>query len=363
MKESTSIIGVDFEYVPVINFSMQQNHVPIVRKLFIRNNTENDLLNIHLEIIAEPDFAIIWSKKIDLIHRSECFDLGSVDIKLSTKYLSELTERLTGIFVLKVANDECEIYNGSYGVDILAFDQWSGISILPEILSAFVTPNHDEIPKIIKRASAILESWTGNPSFDEYQTKNPDRVKKQMAAIYEAIAERQIVYCSAPASFEDTGQRVRIMDCIFTQQIGNCLDLSLLYASCLEAVGINPLIVIIKGHAFSGGWIVNDSFSDSINDDLSLLTKRIADGINEIITVEATCMNAGHKASFDDAVKAANNHLLKEDDFILFIDVKRSIFSGIRPLPLRIKTINGWEVVEDVVPKRITRHRKKFRLG
>ncbi len=331
---------------------MQQNHVPVVRKLTVRNNSETDLQNVVVEILSEPDFAVKWSNSIDSIPAGENFDLGSIDIKLSTKYLSELTERITGQFTLVISSEGSEIYSEAFRVDILAYDQWSGVSILPEILSAFVTPNHTEIPKIIKRASAILEIWTGNPSFDEYQTKNPDRVKKQMAAIFEAIAERQIIYCTVPASFEETGQRIRLSDTIFSQQMANCLDLSLLYASCLESVGINPIVVIIKGHAFAGAWIVNETFSDSVNDDLSLITKRIADGINEIVVAEATCMNAGHKSSFDDAIRSAKNHLLNEDDFMLFIDVKRSRFSGVRPLPLRIRTADGWEVIEDVVQQR-----------
>ena len=84
-----------------------------------------------------------------------------------------------------------------------------------------------------------------------------------------------------------------------------------------------------------------------MNYDVSLLKKRIARGINRIVLVEATCVNAGQSQSFDDAIHTANHKLTKEEDFILFIDVKRARLSGIKPLPQRIKSINGWEVVED----------------
>lgn len=343
---------VEFIFSPAINFAMQQNHVPVIRKLALKNNTDRTFQNLSLEIKAEPDFALPWIHKIESLQPGELVDLTAINLKVSAKYLSEQTERIAATLSLKIFEGDAVLYNESHNINILAFDQWNGIRMLPEILGAFVTPNHPEISKIIRRASDILQGWTGSPSFDEYQTQNPDRVKKQMAAIFEAIAERGVVYCSVPASFEESGQRIRMVDTICTQQLGNCLDLSLFYASCLEAVGIHPFVVIIKGHAFAGAWLVNDCFADSTNDDISLLTKRMADGINEIVVVEATCMNAGQRGSFDDAVKAAANHLLKEDDFLLFLDVKRSRFSGVRPLPLRVPTQNGWEIVEPQVAER-----------
>ena len=62
-------------------------------------------------------------------------------------------------------------------------------------------------------------------------------------------------------------------------------------------------------------------------------------------------MNAGKTTSSDQAIAAANFHLVKEEDFILFIDVKRARFSGIRPLPQRVKTDSGWEIIKEETPK------------
>ena len=346
------ISEVEFIYSPVINFAMQQNHVPVIRKISLKNSSDIDLENISFEIQSDPDFAVVWTHMIDFIKKDESFELSPIQLNISSKYLAELTERIAGSFTMAIKTGGEIIYKENYKVDLLAYDQWNGISILPELLSTFITPNHPQIPTILKRASVILGQWTGDPSFNAYQARNPDRVRKQMAAIYESIAELQIVYCSVPASFEETGQRIRMCDTVLSTQMGNCLDLSLLYASCLEAVGINPLIMIVKGHAFAGAWLIDESFADAVNDDSSEITKRTADGINEIALVEATCMNAGPKSSFEDAVASANFKMVDEKDFILFIDIKRARFSRIRPLPLRIKTLNGWEIKEEQVLQR-----------
>ncbi|RFZ94036.1 DUF3320 domain-containing protein [Mucilaginibacter conchicola] len=337
--------SVEFTYNPVINFALQQNYVPAIRELVISNPFETDIAGLTISVKPEPEFAASWTEQIGLIQTGASVTLRP-SINPSTKFLGDLTEKLTANYTVTINRGDDVLYTGNYPVNLLAFDQWNGVGLMPEMLAAFSTPNHPQIAGVIRTAAGILGKWTGNPSFDEYQSKEPDRVRKQMAAIYEAIAQLQLIYCSVPASFEETGQRVRLADTIFSQKLANCLDMSLLYAACLEAVGIRPLLIITKGHAFTGAWLTDDSFADAVNDDPSLITKRMAEGINDIVVLEATCMNAGQQSSFDDAVRSGEQKMRNTDEFILFIDVKRARFGAVRPLPLRIATAHGWEIAE-----------------
>src|SRR5690554_5446269 len=350
MPPTTAPLIDEFIYTPVVNYAIQQNRIPIVRKLVLENTTEEDLHDLKITLTSEPEFVSNWEYHLETLPPNQKIELEVKDLKLSAKFLSELTERLSGELNLKVFSNNELLSQQSYSVDVLAYDQWNGIGTLPEILAAFVTPNHPELAKVLQTAATILEGWTGNPSFDGYQSLSPDRVKKQMGAIFEAIASLQLVYCAPPASFENTGQRLRTCDTIFAHKLSTCIDTALLYASCIEAIGLNPLLIVLKGHAFVGAWLIDDSFADTVNDDVSLLKKRTATGINEIALVEATSMNAGKTTSFDQAIAAANFHLVKEEDFILLIDVKRARFSGIRPLPQRVKTDSGWEIIKEETP-------------
>lgn len=340
------LLSADFSYLPVINFAMQQNRVSFVRELTLENRSEQSIENLAVTLKAEPDFAESIPYAIERLGSGEKLKITANLLNLSANYFSQLTERFAGQLKLEVKMDGESISSKAYPVDILAYDQWGGISVLPEMLSGFATPNHPAIAPVIKRAAFILEQWTGNASLNEYQSRNPDRVRKQMAAIYTAIAEQEIVYCSAPASFEEYGQRIRLVDTILSQKLGNCLDMSLLYASCLEAVGIHPIVIVTQGHAFAGGWLIPDTFPDSVIDDPSFISKRTADGINEITLVESTCMNAGQNTNFDVAAQIANAKLMDSADFVLAVDVKRSRFSGIRPIPQRILNGQYWEINE-----------------
>ncbi len=340
-------LRVEFIYLPAINYAMQQNRVSMIRLCTIENSGEEALADVKVVVSCEPGFARECSMIVGPVAAGTKIRVDGLRMQLQPAFFARLTERVAGDITVEVYAGEVSVLRQNYPVDILAFDQWGGVSVLPEMLSAFVTPNHPVVAPILRRASEILGGWTGNPALDEYQSRNPDRVRKQMAAIYSAIAEQGVAYCGVPASFEDHGQRIRLADSVLSQKLGNCLDMSLLYASCLEAAGIHPLVVVIEGHAFAGGWLIPETFPDSTTDDVSLITKRAADGINEIVLVEATCMNKGQNADFDRAVKSADARLVDVNRFILALDVKRSRFAGIRPLPQRVLSGGQWEIEEE----------------
>lgn len=356
MNGTLDKIRVQFDYLPLINFAMQQNKVSVIHQLSIENMTSEPFRNIQVQITAEPDFGSITPVMVEAIPANDSVCLQSFSLVLSANYFAQLTERMSGSLKIEIRSEAETIFTRTYPIDILAYDQWGGINIFPEMLAAFITPNHAVLTPIIKRAAAILEQWTGTPSLDEYQSRNPDRVRKQMAAIYTALTEQQIIYSTIPASFEEHGQRVRLTDSVLAQKLGTCLDMALLYASCLESIGLNALIVITKGHAFAGGWLVPETFPDPAIDDVSLLTKRTAEGIYDITLVETTCMNMGHNADFDNAVKSANGKLSDPGSFILAIDVRRARHSGVRPIPQRVLNGQVWEIKEDEDINRNTTH-------
>ncbi|MEZ5015184.1 MAG: DUF3320 domain-containing protein [Chitinophagales bacterium] len=350
--ENTLQKTLEYAFLPVFNYALHQNQVPAFREISIRNTSENTWKSLALEISCDTGIVYPWKWSYPELHAGESASIDSIHLQFDGKQLAELTEKIIVNLRLELLQNGEKISEEMLQLNILAFDQWNGVVQLPEMLAAFITPNHPEIVHIIQRGAEILAKWTGSPSFDEYQTRNPDRVRKQIAALFEALREKQTVYCSVPASFEQTGQRVRLADAIFTHKLANCLDISLLFAACLEAVGIHPLIQLIKGHAFVGAWLVDDTFADPVNDDATLITKRMADGINEILVLEATTMNSGAKAVFDEAVKMAEMHFTDPDAFVLCIDVQRARYGGIRPLPLRVQTASGWEFVEEKIQQR-----------
>ena len=168
-----------------------------------------------------------------------------------------------------------------------------------------------------------------------------------MAALFEALREEALIYVSCPASFENYGQRVRLADKVLNEKLGTCLDLTLLFASCLEATGIRPLLVLKRGHIFLGAWLVENVSPSAVSDDISFLVKESSDGINEMVFVESTCLTSSSSVSFDEASEMARHSLLEGSDFNFFVDVARCRMDKVRPLPQRSMENGNWVIVNE----------------
>lgn len=331
-------------HLPAVNFSMQQNNVSVFRTIVIKNEDDLPAENLTVSLSFDPDFATPWSMHIDTIGAGESYTVKDINPHFSTDFFINLSESMMGSYCCIVKSGENHLCEETGEIRLLAYDQWAGTAVMPEMIAAFVTPNNGLVTGIIRRASEILGAWSGNPSLDEYQQRDPDRIKLMMAALFAAIKEQNITYSAMVANYEELGQRIRLCDAIAVDRLANCLEMTVLYASCMEAIALHPLIIFTKGHAFVGGWLIPDTFPDSVNDDVSLITKRTAEGINEILVVEATMMCSGSNANFDQATEQAKYSLAKNEEFQLFCDIRRARAAGIRPLPTRIAADTGWKI-------------------
>lgn len=328
-------LNVELEVIHLekINFSMQQNAIPAVKYVYIENHETEDLERVDLMIRSEPEFLHPYTCRIECVPAETKTSFEKPELLMNMEYLASLTEGVSGsIFVSLCKNGEtiCEKIEK---IGVLAYDEWS-FTPSQELMAAFVTPNHPAIAKICSDASSLLAQWTGNPSLDGYISADPDRVKKQAAALFGAVQQCNIKYAVPPASYETTGQRVRLCGTILQQRLGTCLDLSFLFASCLEFMGLHPLLVLLKGHCFAGVWLDEKStFSESVEDDPSLLTKRIAKGVETLVLFECTAATAGNACSFPQAETIAEKNLEDMEKFRVVVDVKRARVNGVKPLP------------------------------
>ena len=345
MKQSS--ISVDFQCLPKLNYAMHQFGVSLIRSFVLSNTSDADWTDVCVKIAPADPFFKEAVLPVSELQKGQKLDLSSTKLELNPNFIVQLDERLESSLTVTVAVAGEVLFEQSYPVAILTFNEWSGHLVCPNLIASFVTPNAAPIAPILKRASAILKEWTGDSSLSGYQTRDADRVKKTAAAIFEAVRELHLVYCNPPASFEDYGQKVRLPEDVMRERLATCIDTSVFYASCLEAAGLYSLLVVVKGHAFAGVWLVSDTLPDSVYDDPALLSKHIA--LNDIVLVETTLLTDGNTENFDVVSEKATRHLDFIDDFCCVVDVARCRFTGVRPLPTR--TLNGdqWTVDEKSV--------------
>jgi AcrR family transcriptional regulator len=114
-------------------------------------------------------------------------------------------------------------------------------------LGAFVTPNQPEVMRFLRTVAARHADMRLVGYQDDAD------VDAQVAAIFEALKnEGEIVYVNSVRDFNpDTGvksQRLRLPAESLRDRQANCVDGAVLFAALLEALTLNPALVVLPSH-------------------------------------------------------------------------------------------------------------------
>lgn len=335
-------VRIEATLVHRLNLADFQNAVPLIRELVVINDHSVDLRDLELSLSAEPAFLAPRQWRIDLLPAGQRLQLSDVQVRLDGPLFSRLAEaeQATVLVALSsvdgtephpAATTRTPIASARHAVELLARDEWGGHASMPEMLAAFVQPNEPQVEKLLRRAADTLDASGQQPSLNGYGD-GPKHAWAIASAIWSAICHERIAYALPPASFERSGQKVRGPARIGESRLGTCLDLTLLFAAALEQAGLNPLLLLERGHAYVGVWLCNESFQTAVVEDVSALRKRIK--LKELIVFEATLATGRPPSSFGFAIETARQRLSeeREEAFELCIDVRRARLQRIRPL-------------------------------
>src|SRR6185437_14978108 len=211
---------------------------------------------------------------------------------------------------------------------------WGGSGAAPELVAAFVRPNDPIVDSILHESSVRLTRAGKEGALSGYQSGRRERAWEIANAIWSALASHGIIYVLPPASFERSGQKVRTPSDVLERKTGTCFDLSLLYAAVLEQAGLNPVVVLTRGHAFVGLWLKQEEFSSAIIEDMQVLRKRR--DLEDLLFIETTALTLSPPARFTEAVRSGSRHV--DEDTIepleVAVDIRRARATGITPLDL-----------------------------
>jgi hypothetical protein len=217
---------------------------------------------------------------------------------------------------------EKPIYDMSHAVKVLPRDSLllalrideDATRTVNDYIGAWVTPNAKAVDEFLKTAKKRAPKAT----FAGPQTATLPQVE----AIYDELHDRGVSYVMDPDAASETGfaQRTRLPAEVLSSNNAQCLEGAILFATLFEAIGLDPIIVRIPGHAFVG-W---HSAKDGIPDGTPLF-------------LETTMV---HTASYDDAVSFAKTEVEHEEKaanfaqgISHFIEIKALRGKGITPQP------------------------------
>lgn len=345
--------ALELDSSPTIGYASIQNSVPVLRALRIINNSPSELTDLELLVRCDPPFALGAKLRFQRLAPGETRSLGPIDLQPDHSFLADLQESMQATVSLTLLQGNRELAREAKPIEVLAYDQWAGTRALPELLAAFSMPNNPAVDVLVGKASRLLRNSAPELSMDGYQSKSRDVVWKQVSALYSTIAAESLEYTEPPASFGSDGQKIRTPDRILERRVATCLDLAMLFSSCLEQAGLRPVILTKKGHAWVGVWLHQASFAFPLIDDVLAVRKRVTTG--EFLVFETTGV-AQHKSlrpSLRLATEQGARHLQEEGTFVYAVDIHMARSLQIKPLPSRVAYARGAVDVADDVPEQI----------
>jgi hypothetical protein len=248
-------------YYKMRNNTIKQTPYSLIKSITIENKDTLDYKDLRLEfnfsnpLISVSDIYISLLKGESATKVTEC-----IMTKIDTVGLYQITEPIPVNVCVKLYDKTTVLKELTLDIIITPMNESSHIVDNYEMLSCFVTPNVSEVKEVIKHATEILSDIRGTQSsFIGYQANDIDSVREEMMAIYNALKSLKINYANPPASF-NLFQSVRLPKTVLNEKLGTCLDLAILYCACLENVGLNPILILMNGHAFAGCFLNDECF-------------------------------------------------------------------------------------------------------
>ncbi len=182
-------------------------------------------------------------------------------------------------------------------------------------IAAWVTPHDAQVGEILSRAKEFMPGRR-LPGYEPWKNTAAQvhSTYEQARAIYRALQEHGISYVKSSTTFGqhlDVSERVRFPRESLRQVSANCIDGAVLYASLFENLGMDPVVILVPGHAYVG--------------------VREAQHSDNYLYIETAITG---RATFETAVLSASRGLNKfRPEQVLRIGIGKSRQEGIYPMP------------------------------
>jgi len=185
------------------------------------------------------------------------------------------------------------------------------------MFAAYVNEQHPFVDKLLREAldQGVVNSFTG------YQSGDAGEVYRQVYALWNALSRRDVRYSnittSAATDNSVSSQHVRLIDESINNGQANCVDGSVLLASILRKIDIEPCLVYVPGHCYLAFYL-DSEMTQLIGLETTLISgaggedTRDLPGVEDV--VDASWREKDSWATFCAAVAMGNEDMAKNRD-------------------------------------------------
>lgn len=175
LKDSATAaeLKIDVTLIAKLNLADFQNAVPLLRDLWLVNETDQKHEQVELVLTSDPPFLKPRRWRIDALAAGSRYPIRDLDMNLDGGLLARLTEAETATVSLALRSVGADTSTPALAqrdshLELLPRNQWGGISHLPDLVAAFVQPNDPAVDRLLKRTAEVLRQNNRNPALDGY---------------------------------------------------------------------------------------------------------------------------------------------------------------------------------------------------
>lgn len=340
-------LSIGGETAKVISYADYFSRRPLFTSLQVKNAGEELVEGVTLTVTNENGMLLPCERVLEEIPYESVVqvDLGAI---LSPLYFASSEQVKEERIEVALSKDKRVLASAEFTVTTLPFDFWQGTDGDPELLACFVRPRLADCAKVLAETEAQLKKWNASFEAGGYLGNDKNAVRRAVAAVYASLRRYSIAKKVADISKPvEAGAGVKIL----SERAASALEMSLFAAACLENMGLHPVLVFGDKEITCGVWLYDGCFLDTVSDDISRLCAYVSDGINNV-----SCFDV--EDLFDDknfAYTTSEAHFKQKAEngyYDRIVDVRRCRISHLLPLPLRARSVKGFEVLseEDASP-------------
>ncbi|HEY1936350.1 MAG TPA: hypothetical protein VGJ33_00265 [Candidatus Angelobacter sp.] len=184
-----------------------------------------------------------------------------------------------------------------------------------QLLARWVTPHDDKVLQLVAKAERLVPGGRMRGYNPVPGVNLAEQVRAQARAIFRAMQRSGISYVSSIYTFGNYAgetQRIRLPRETLELSNANCIDVSVAFASALENLGMQPVIVVVPGHAFTG--------------------VRLGPNSQDILYLDLTVLPRGTFAAAESRAQAWLKKTPQNE--VLTVDIGAARSLGVYPMPV-----------------------------
>jgi len=150
------------------------------------------------------------------------------------------------------------VYSATVPVRLRAVEDmfWGQGFKYAKFVASWVTPHDARVERVLTQAKEMMPGRR-LPGYEEWKDAagQEHETRLEAKAIYTALQKQKLSYVKSSLTFganTDVSERIRTPRESIRASSANCIDAAVLFASAFENLGMEPVIVLVPGHAYAG---------------------------------------------------------------------------------------------------------------